>query len=140
MKKLKITDCKLQILTALFILMLFKIDFAQTANSTGKNSFSLKQCIDYALQNQYSMKNATLGEALAKAKVGEVVAAGLPQINGNVQLSTNDPLRRMFFDPTNPAIALFFPPGSKLPNEKVIAMQNFFQLGNTGDRSEEVRV
>ena len=133
MKKLQVTSYRLKVLTALIFSLLFNKNFAQTSSATGKKPFSLKQCIDYALQNQYSMKNATLGEALAKAKVGEVVAAGLPQINGNVQLSTNDPLRRMFFDPTNPSIALFFPPGYKLPDEKVIAMQNFFQLGNTGD-------
>ena len=134
------------LLLTFFIVTTARLDlFAQgkanatiTANNTGKSTdtvnyvFNLKQCIDYALKNQSLMKNATLGEEIATQKVYEVGAAGLPQISGAVNLSSSDPLRRMFFDPNNPAIALFLPPGTGA-GEKVVAIPNFFQLANTGD-------
>jgi len=46
-------------------------------------SFSLKQAIDYAYQNQTNVKNAVLDEAIAKQKVKEVTGMGLPQIGSS---------------------------------------------------------
>jgi len=99
---------------------------AQSKENIATNNFSLKQCIDYALQNNSSMKNATLGEAIAKSKVNEVTGIGLPQANGSVQLLHNDPLRRMFLGAGNP----FFP----LPEgTKSLAIDNIFQLKSAAD-------
>ncbi len=44
-------------------------------------SFSVKQAIEYAMQNQNDIKNAVLDEKLAHKKVQEITGAGLPQIN-----------------------------------------------------------
>ncbi len=55
---------------------------AQT-NQTESFSFSLKQAVDYAVQNQNNMKNALIDEQIAKAKVNEIVGMGLPQINSS---------------------------------------------------------
>jgi outer membrane protein TolC len=55
--------------------------FAQTKDSSGSYSFSLRQAIDYALQNQKDVKNAQLDEQIAKQKVKEIMGMGLPQIN-----------------------------------------------------------
>jgi outer membrane protein TolC len=56
--------------------------FAQAKDSAAY-SFSLKQAVDYALQNQRDVKNALLDQELAKKKVQEIAGAGLPQINGS---------------------------------------------------------
>src|ERR1051326_3326869 len=88
--KPQVTIHKSKILIAVFLLLL-KPGFAQNQNDTGKFSFSLKQCIDYALQNQNSMKNASLDELIAKDKVKEITGMGLPQIGGTVQFVNNDP-------------------------------------------------
>jgi len=139
--KYKVQSTKYKMIAVLFTVMTISSVIAQTkenssATQSKQASFSLKQCLDYALQNQTSMKNATLNEAIAQAKVGEVAATGLPQINGSVQLSTNDPLRRMFFDPNNPSIRPLiegFTGGAPLPDSKIMAVPNIFQLTSGGD-------
>jgi len=49
-------------------------------------SFSVKQAIEYAMQNQNDIKNAVLDEKLAQRKVKEITGAGLPQINASFDL------------------------------------------------------
>jgi outer membrane protein TolC len=48
---------------------------------------SLKEAIDYALNNQLNVKNATLDEKISKKKVDELVGVGTPQINGSGDLN-----------------------------------------------------
>ncbi|MBI4930973.1 MAG: TolC family protein [Bacteroidetes bacterium] len=83
MKKFKIKNYKLQILTALIFLLLFKINFAQTARDTGKYSFSLQQAIDFAMKSQLQVQNALYDEQIANEKVKETRGIGFPQINGS---------------------------------------------------------
>ena len=68
------------IIIGLSILMLDS--FGQTKENTSY-TFSLKQAIDYALQNQKDVKNAIIDEAIAQKKVNEILGSGLPQINGS---------------------------------------------------------
>ena len=56
--------------------------FAQ-AKESAAYSFSLQQAIDYAMQNQTSVKNAVIDEALAQKRVNEVLGSGLPQVNAS---------------------------------------------------------
>jgi len=107
--------------------------FSQIARDTGKHVFSLKQCIDYALQNQYLMKNAALDEIIASDRVKEVRGIGFPQINTSVQLSNNDPLRRMFIVGTG--YPSFLTGNQTIPAGQVVAAPNFFQLKSSGDAS-----
>src|SRR5687768_13777245 len=94
------------------ILLLVSVAFsvpalAQSAD-TASYSFSMKQAVEYALQNQKDVKNAMLEEQIAKQKVNEVMGAGLPQINASFDL-------RYFIEiPTSLIPAEFFggPPGS----------------------------
>jgi outer membrane protein TolC len=51
--------------------------------------FSLKQAIEYALQNNYSAINANRDIETAKKKKWETTTMGLPQINGNVGYQNN---------------------------------------------------
>ncbi len=79
--------------------------FAQT--DTSANAYSLQQCIDYALENHTSMKNAKLDYQSSEAKVKETVSIGLPQINGKVDLINNLKVQSQFlpanaFEPTAP--------------------------------------
>ena len=71
---------------------------AQDAN----NSFSLKQAIEFAMNNQPNVKNAQLDEAIAKKKVDEITGIGTPQINGSADIN-------MFIEiPTSFVPAQFF--------------------------------
>jgi len=52
-----------------------------------KNSFTLKQAVDYALTNQQNVKNALLDEKIAQRKVDELVGVGTPQITGEADFN-----------------------------------------------------
>ncbi|MCR6641135.1 MAG: TolC family protein [Sporocytophaga sp.] len=99
--------------------------FAQT-----DSSYTLKQCIDYALEHQSIYLNSTLDAEIAKARVGEIQAIGLPQINGTVSMIENSKLRNMFFSKTNPFATLGT--DGELTGD-VIAAKNIFQLPSSGD-------
>ncbi|MFL5731306.1 MAG: TolC family protein [Cytophagaceae bacterium] len=100
------------------------------------SSYSLKRCIDYALLNQTSIRNAESDLGIAKAKVGEIRAIGLPQVNGAASVIDNPNLRRLFFvaNPSNPFTQNI--PGVQ-PGD-VIASPNLFQLRSSGDASATI--
>jgi len=55
------------------------IDAQQTANS-----FSLKSAQEYAAKNSFAMRNARIDLTIAKKKIWETTAMGLPQISGQI--------------------------------------------------------
>jgi outer membrane protein len=79
---------------------------AQNKDSTF--NFSLKQAVDYAMNNQANVQNALLDEQSALAKKREIAGLGLPQITGSFDVKD-------FVDlPTTLIPAEFFngPPGT----------------------------
>ncbi len=70
-------------------------------------TFSLKQAVDYAITHQVQVKNSQLDLQNASAKINEIKAMGLPQVNGSVALTNNIVLQRMFIPAKifNPAAA-----------------------------------
>ncbi|MFN0048842.1 MAG: TolC family protein [Cytophagales bacterium] len=101
---------------------------AQNAQPTPTDTLkmSLQDCIDYAVKNNVNIKNATLDEAIASAKVREIRGIGLPQINGSAGLQHYFKLRNSYFPGGGP----FGPPAD--PNDpdptKVIVYPAIFQL------------
>src|SRR5882672_1361421 len=62
------------------------VAFATLANAQqgqSAQSFTLEQCIDYAVQNSISAQNSILDQRIASSKVKETVGLGLPQITGS---------------------------------------------------------
>ncbi|CAN5212170.1 TolC family protein [soil metagenome] len=122
-------------LKVIFVLNIFLLSFFQTFSQNAEvPSFTLEDCIDYALKNGIDIRNSKIDAQIAKAQVGEIRAAGFPQIDGSVQLAHNAPLRRMFFiaTPENPILGND-PALATIPEGSVIALQNFFQLPSSGD-------
>lgn len=96
------------------------------------NSFSVDEAVAYAIKNQVNVVNARLDSESAKARVGEIRAIGLPQINGSLSLVDNPALQRMFFKVgINPLI----PAGPGMKPGEVVAVPNLFQLRSSGDAS-----
>jgi outer membrane protein TolC len=63
------------------------IAFVFAQNKQSENfSFSLKQAVDYGLQNQNNIKNAELDQQIARMRVKEITGMGLPQINSGFDL------------------------------------------------------
>jgi outer membrane protein len=113
-------------------LLLLAFTFPAFSQETG-STFNLEQCVEYALQNAISIKNAQLDERIATARVKETVGIGLPQIDGSVSVDHNQRLRRFFstYDPNS----IFFG-GQTIPGAEVgdvISAQNFFQLKSSAD-------
>jgi outer membrane protein len=113
---------KTGLLAAMLVVLTFGLSSAQT-----DSSYTLQQCIDYALKNSTTIQNAELDLAIAGAKVGEIRSTGLPQITGTAQLVDNPSLQRMFLknggfflDPTKPIGA-------------TVAVPNLFQQRSSGD-------
>ncbi len=52
-------------------------------------NYTLEQCVEYAIQNRVEVKNAELDNRIAKARVGEVRAQGLPQVSASLSLIDN---------------------------------------------------
>ncbi len=59
---------------------------------------SLKQAVDYALQNKSTVQAQRLNEEIAKARVGQIRSAGLPQINASAGMTDNIKLQKSLVD------------------------------------------
>jgi outer membrane protein TolC len=78
---------KLPIITAfltVFLVSAWQNNAIAQSNADSTISLSLKQAQDYALQNNLLSKNTILDLEIAKKRVWETTAIGLPQVNGNV--------------------------------------------------------
>ena len=69
------------------ILMLLTVVLTGLLSSTSygqAQSFTLKEAQDYAVQNNYNVKNAGLDVQIAEKKIWETMSIGFPQISGTV--------------------------------------------------------
>ena len=89
-------------------LLLASLVFCNMAQAQiDSTSYTLQKCIDYALINHSSIKNADLDYKSSEAKVKETIAIGLPQINGKVDFIDYLKVQSQFlpanaFDPSAP--------------------------------------
>lgn len=73
---------------------------AVNAKAQEVQSFSLRQSIEYALQNRSSLKAVRNQEQIDKAKVGEIRSMGLPQLNAAAEVGNNFIQQKTLFDPS----------------------------------------
>jgi outer membrane protein len=119
-----------RIYSIVVVIMLPWLAFAQQPQG---ESFTLEQCIQYALENSINIKNVTIDEKIAEARVKETVGLGLPQVSASAGIQHNQKLRRFFtqYNPNGGFIDLSSVPG--IQSGDVVAAQNFFQLKSSGD-------
>jgi len=99
-------------LTALLLLLL------GSSLAQAQSSFTLKEAVDYALQNNVKAKNAQLDERIAKMKVREITTIGFPKISASYGINNNYILQRVIIPSGTP-----FNPG---PDDQDIAFQTQF--------------
>lgn len=88
-----------------------------------KSSFNLKEAQSYAIENNYKNKKARLDIDIAKKKVWETTAAGLPQVNANAKL-------QKFLDiPVSVAPASSFNPNA--PDGELVELQFGLDYNNS---------
>lgn len=115
---------------------------AQAAPSSAAK-FTLDDAIKYTLENSPTVKNATLDERIADARVKETRGIGLPQVTGSVSLQHNQKLPRFFNrysepKPGDTTSFSFIPPMPGLKDGDVVAAQNIFQLRSGGNASVSI--
>lgn len=82
--------------------------YAQDSTNTNFGEpVTLKQCIDYALENHPSMKNSKLDVKISEAQVKETFGLGLPSVTGKVDYLRNIQVQSQFvpanaFEPLAP--------------------------------------
>lgn len=86
------------IFTTFFPLVVFN---ANAQNST----FTLNEAISYGISNNLTIQNSKIDQSSADARIGELRAIGLPQINASLNYNNNAIVPRFFvpanqFDPT----------------------------------------
>lgn len=129
-------------MSRVYILSFLSILFVPGVVQAQENaaSFTLEQCVQYALENSYDISNAKIDEQIAAAKVKETVGIGLPQISGSAGITHNPKLSRFFStytgDPEGFLGDLSSIPGIEPGN--VISARNFFQLKSAGNASVSV--
>jgi len=86
------------------VLQLILLSIGLSISSFGQENYTLKKCLDYALENQSSIKKSHLESQLADAKIKETISIGLPQINGKVDFMKNFEIQKQFLpaDAFNP--------------------------------------
>jgi outer membrane protein len=120
------------------IILLLLPGFSRAQQNQNSQSFTLEQCIQYALENSTTVKNAWLDEEIADARVKETRGIGLPQIDASIGITHNQKLPRFFGtymepDPNNPNQFSLIPPMPGLQSGDIVAGQNFFQLKSSGN-------
>ncbi|MBK0403352.1 TolC family protein [Adhaeribacter sp. BT258] len=73
----------------LFLLTLLGFSSVAGRAQNAPQAFSLKQAIDYALQNQERIKIAQNETKIANARIGEIRSFGLPQVNIGAEVGNN---------------------------------------------------
>jgi outer membrane protein TolC len=101
---------RITILTAIVGIAISGNVFAQE-NAAAPAVFTLQQCIDYANEHNPNLKNAKASVEASEAKVGEIIATGLPQVTGFADLGDNYLIPTTWipakvFDPSAPDGAL----------------------------------
>jgi len=102
--------------------------------TAASEAFTLEQCIQYALENSYTIKNAAIDNQIANARVKETRGIGLPQVDASIGIQHNQKLRRFFGRNTTDSTEFSFfqnIPGAQ--DGDIVAGQNFFQLKSGGD-------
>ena len=91
------------------LLLLPYMAFAGNSDDSDQEAkhFTLQECIDYAIANNQTVKIAELEKQMSKAKVGEYLSQGLPQVDASVNFNKNFIVRRTFvpaniFNPNAP--------------------------------------
>ncbi|HBF87459.1 MAG TPA: hypothetical protein DDX39_02365 [Bacteroidales bacterium] len=71
-------------LTSVVLMFIFQFATTSFSQEQAQSSFALQQAIDYAKENSANVKNAKLDLEIAKKKIWETTAIGLPQVSGKI--------------------------------------------------------
>lgn len=108
-----------------YILLLLALPFIVSAQEQQEPSaFSLKEAIDYALEQNFTVKNAELQKELSQAKKGEVRGLLLPQITGTLDYNHSFQVQKNILENGAGIVnRADLPPGAVIPTQLSLANQ-----------------
>jgi outer membrane protein len=68
-------------------LLLISINIQAQQSDKKSYSFSLKQALDFAFQNQTDIQNAVLDQKSAQSRANELLGIGLPQVSASADIT-----------------------------------------------------
>lgn len=103
-------------LKPIIVLWLLSVTFSTFAQESADKRFTLQECLSYALEHNENIRIASLEIDAAKAKTGEYLSAGFPQIDGSAMINKNLKLRTTFLPADQ------FPQPVPVPKDSLIEM------------------
>lgn len=91
----------MKLFKAIILFTSLLVAFSASGQEHTKNVFTLQQCLDYAYEYNENIIIANLEIDIAKAKTGEYLSAGFPQIDASASVNKNFILRRTWIDASN---------------------------------------
>lgn len=79
--------------------ILFLLLAGGRVSSQEVSSFSLQQCVDYALENNQTIKNAAYEVEISETQVKETTGLGLPQVNISSGINYNYDIQQVLLPP-----------------------------------------
>ena len=79
-------------------LALLLVPLILEAKEDNEQTYTLQQCLEYAYENNQEIIIANLEIDAAKAKTGEYLSAGFPQVDASASVNKNFILRRTWLD------------------------------------------
>jgi outer membrane protein len=104
-------NLKIKLNFVLGIFLTYLTSFGQAQDSTSFTvrdetqsigTYTLEECIKFALANSESLKKAKYQTQISEAEVGERIAIGLPQISGRVNFTDNFDIRKTILPGNSP--------------------------------------
>ena len=76
--------------------LLALIGLMSVFQAQAQTPYTLEAAVDYAINNNLNIKNTQLDARSAESRIGEIRAAGLPQVNANFSFNDNLIIQRAF--------------------------------------------
>jgi len=95
--------------------LLFLTGLLGTLPARAQTAYTLQEAVNYAIKTNINIKNSQLDAQSAEARIGEIRAAGLPQVTANFNLTDNLIVQKAFLPavfmgggPDDPPVAIQF--------------------------------
>lgn len=88
----------MKLIRSIIVFCALFVAYSATSQVSTENRFTLQQCLDYAYENNQNIIIANLEIQASKAKTGEYLSSGFPQIDATAGVNKNFILRRTWLD------------------------------------------
>ncbi|RKE03047.1 TolC family protein [Marinifilum flexuosum] len=103
-----------------FVVIFLVFSYPTQAQTEDKINFTLAEAQEYALENSYSVKGTDYDLQVARKKVWETIADGLPQVDFSIDYNNNLKIPKFFLEQEGESVAISM--GSKYSSTAAISV------------------